>query len=122
MPSDAPSRFTRPQVLQAGTFGDWEEVSSVFAPLYKTEGTIAPGSPLAAEVARIKAASSDPLERAVMATRLVQERISYLMNGMSGGNYVPQAPARTAKAGSANGDTKRAPRGGVPPRRDGSGS
>ncbi len=95
MPSDAPSRFTRPQVLQAGTFGDWEEVSSVFAPLYKTEETIAPGSPLAAEVARIKAASSDPLERAVMATRLVQERISYLMNGMSGGNYVPQAPART---------------------------
>lgn len=95
MPGDAPSRFNRPQALQAGTFHDWAHVSSVFAPLYDVGGEIAPGSPLAAEVARIEKATSDPLERAAMATRLVQERISYLMNGMSGGNYTPQAPERT---------------------------
>lgn len=95
VPDDAPSRFTRPQILQAATFRDWQQVSSVFAPLYDVQGTIAPGSPLADEVARIAAATSDPLERAAMATRLVQERISYLMNGMSGGNYTPQAPAKT---------------------------
>ena len=95
MPGDAPSRYTRPPILQAATFQDWQQVSRVFAPLYKVQDTIAPGSPLAAEVARIAAATDDPLERTTMATRLVQERISYLMNGMSGGNYVPQAPATT---------------------------
>ena len=95
MPEDAPSRFTRPQILQATTFRDWQQVSSVFAPLYDIRGAIAPGSPLADEIASIAAATSDPLERAAMATRLVQERISYLMNGMSGGNYTPQAPATT---------------------------
>ncbi len=95
MPDDAPSRYTRPQILQAATFQDWQQVSRNFAPLYDVQDTIAPDSPLAAEVARIAAATDDPLERTAMATRLVQERISYLMNGMSGGNYVPQAPAAT---------------------------
>ncbi|WP_230281393.1 DUF3857 domain-containing protein [Croceicoccus sp. Ery15] len=95
LPDDAPSRYTRPQIVQAGTFQSWEQVSAVFAPLYDMTGSIEPGSPLAKEVARIAGATDDPLERAAMATRLVQERIGYLMNGMSGGNYTPQAPART---------------------------
>ncbi|GGD70139.1 DUF3857 domain-containing protein [Croceicoccus mobilis] len=95
LPAAAPSRFTRPLFVQAGTFASWQEVSSVFAPLYATDGTIAAGSPLAGEVARIAAASDDPVVRAAMATRLVQEQVSYLMNGMSGGNYTPQSPAKT---------------------------
>lgn len=98
MPEDAPRRYHRPVVLQAGTFANWEEVSRLFAPLYVTAGTIAPGSALDGEVARIAAASTDPRERAALATQLVQDRIGYLLNGMDSGNYTPQAPAETWKA------------------------
>jgi len=95
LPASAPSRFSRPPILLAGTFRDWQQVSQVFAPLYRIEGAIEPGGALAGEVDKIRQASADPLARMVLATRLVQERISYLANGMSGGNYVPQSPAET---------------------------
>ncbi|TYC86971.1 DUF3857 domain-containing protein [Novosphingobium sp. BW1] len=95
MPSDSPVRYRRPALIQAGTFSSWEEVSSIFAPLYDPAGRIAQGSALAGEVATIRAASADPLERAALATRLVQDKISYLMNGMASGNYEPQAPDET---------------------------
>ncbi len=95
VPPDAPVRFRMPPLLQAGTFADWEEVSRVMAPLYATDGAIAAGGPLAEQVAAIEAAHSDPLARAVAALRLVQDEISYLANGMEGGNYIPQAPAET---------------------------
>lgn len=95
MPQGVPSRFIRAPSLRATTFASWEEVSRVFAPLYSTKGAIAPGSQLAEEVAKIAGQSSDPLTRAALATRLVQDQVSYLMNGMSGGNYVPQTPTQT---------------------------
>ncbi len=95
LPDSVPTRYSRPPLLQAGTFADWKHVSRVFAPLYETEGTIAPGSALSAEVEKIRETTLDPLERAALATRLVQEKVSYLFNGMSGGNYVPQSPAET---------------------------
>lgn len=95
MPAGVPSRFTRHPTLEATTFTSWEEVSRVFAPLYSTKDAIPAGSPLAAEVAKIATASPDPLTRAALATRLVQDQVSYLLNGMAGGNYVPQAPAET---------------------------
>lgn len=104
MPQGVPSRFRRPPSLEATTFANWEEVSRVFAPLYSTRDAIAPGSPLAAEVAKIADQSPDPLTRAALATRLVQDQVSYLMNGMSGGNYVPQVPTQTWT--SRNGDCK----------------
>ncbi|WP_294330601.1 DUF3857 domain-containing protein [uncultured Sphingomonas sp.] len=92
---DAPGRFTRPPVVDASTFADWAAVSKVMAPLYRTEGLIAPGSPLAQEVARIAAAEKDPRHRVAAAVALVQERVRYLMNGMNNGNLVPQKPADT---------------------------
>ncbi|WP_375289784.1 DUF3857 domain-containing protein [Qipengyuania sp.] len=95
MPEDAPSRFVRPPILQAGTFAGWQEVSRLFAPLYDPAGTIAPGSALEREVDAIASASNDPLVRAARATQLVQDKIGYLLNGMNGGNYVPQSPAET---------------------------
>lgn len=95
MPEGVPSRFTRQPTLEATTFASWEEVSRVFAPVYSTRDAIPAGSPLAAEVAKIAAASPDPLTRAALATRLVQDKVSYLLKGMAGGNYVPQAPAVT---------------------------
>ncbi|MCW6531837.1 DUF3857 domain-containing protein [Sphingomonas sp. MMSM20] len=95
MPDDAPARFAKLPLLEVTSFADWAAVSKVMAPLYATDGLIAPGSSLAAEVARIKAAESDPLKRAALALQLVQDKIRYLMLGMDTGNYVPQSPTRT---------------------------
>jgi tetratricopeptide (TPR) repeat protein/transglutaminase-like putative cysteine protease len=95
VPRDAPVRYRMPPLLQASTFADWAEVSRVMAPLYRTEGTIAAGSPIAQQVAAIEAAHAEPLGRAVAALRLVQDEITYLLNGLQGGNYIPQSPAET---------------------------
>jgi tetratricopeptide (TPR) repeat protein len=95
MPEDAPSRFRRSPLLQIGDFADWADVSRIMAPLFRTEGTVAPGSPIAREVAAIMAATPEPRARAARALELVQSRISYLLLGMNGGNYVPQTPAET---------------------------
>ncbi|MDQ0251639.1 tetratricopeptide (TPR) repeat protein [Sphingomonas kyeonggiensis] len=95
MPGDAPLRFRPLPVFEATTFANWEEVSRTMAPLYQTDGAIAPDGPIAAEVAKIAAASSDPRTRAAMALQLVQEQVRYLYRGMDGGNYVPQTPAQT---------------------------
>jgi len=95
MPSDAPVRYQMPPLLQAGTFDGWAEVSSVMAPLYATEGTIAANGPIARELASIEQAHAGQLERAVAALRLVQDEIAYQSNGMEGGNYIPQKPEAT---------------------------
>lgn len=95
LPGDAPMRFRKPPMLEATSFADWKSVSAALGPLYGTDGLIAPGSPLAAEVDKIKAKSADPRERTALALRLVQDEIRYLFEGMNGGNYVPQKPADT---------------------------
>ncbi|GAA0727901.1 hypothetical protein GCM10009106_04370 [Sphingomonas japonica] len=95
MPGDAPVRFRPMPVIEATSFADWNAVSKVMAPLYATQGTIAPDSPIAAEVARIARATGDPRLRAGMALQTVQSEIRYLFRGMDGGNYVPQSPATT---------------------------
>ncbi len=97
LPGDAPTRVTRGPIFQAGTFANWREVSQVFAPLYTVEDTVTPGGSLAAEIERIKSQTDDPLGQAALATELVQNKISYLLNGMAGGNYRPQAPEETWK-------------------------
>ncbi|PVX29669.1 DUF3857 domain-containing protein [Sphingomonas pokkalii] len=95
MPDDAPPRFKPLPLLEASTYADWAAVSKGMAPYYATAGAIAPGSPLAGEVARIVAASKDPRVRAAMALQLVQDQVRYLFRGMDTGNYVPQKPAET---------------------------
>ena len=95
LPDDAPARYKPLPIIEATSFADWAAVSKVMAPLYATDGLIAPGSPLAAEVDRIKAAERDPLKRAALALALVQDKIRYLLLGMDTGNYVPQTPAHT---------------------------
>src|SRR5438309_3313658 len=95
MPADAPPRFRHPPMLELSTFSSWADVSKVMAPLYATDGALAPGSALAAEVAAIMKADPTPLGRAERALELVQDKIRYLAVGMNGGNYVPQKPART---------------------------
>lgn len=95
LPADAPARYHRLPLVEATTFADWDTVSRTMAPHYATTGLIAAGSPLAAEVAKIKARSNDPRTRAALALQFVQDEIRYLFNGMAGGNYVPQSPSQT---------------------------
>ncbi|MFM7402592.1 MAG: DUF3857 domain-containing protein [Erythrobacter sp.] len=95
MPEDAPSRFKLGELMQVSTYADWAAVSRNHAPHYRTAGQIKPGGDLAARIAAIAAASNDPITRTAMALRLVQDDVSYLMNGMAGGNYIPQRPEET---------------------------
>lgn len=99
MPADAPQRYQPIPAIEASSFAGWPAVSAVFAPLYQTQGLIAPGSALAQEVAKIRARESDPRRRVAAALSLVQDRIRYFADGMNGGNYVPQSPERTWSAG-----------------------
>jgi tetratricopeptide (TPR) repeat protein len=95
MPADAPTRYRQMPLIEASSFADWAAVSKVLAPLYDTSGKIAPGSPLAAEVAKIATKTNDPRRRAALALQLVQDEVRYLFKGMDGGNYIPQQPAQT---------------------------
>ncbi|WP_052134871.1 DUF3857 domain-containing protein [Sphingomonas sp. 37zxx] len=95
LPNDMPLRLRPLPMVEASSFADWQAVSRTFAPLYATKDTIAPGSALATEVARIKAAGKTPRERAALALEAVQGQVRYLFKGMAGGNYTPQAPAQT---------------------------
>ncbi|WP_369024997.1 DUF3857 domain-containing protein [Qipengyuania sp. RANM35] len=95
MPTDAPGRFQLTPAIMAGSFASWSDVAAVMAPHYRTDGAIVPGSPLAKEVARIRSATSVPLERVALALQSVQDEVNYLMNGMDGGNYLPQTPEET---------------------------
>jgi tetratricopeptide (TPR) repeat protein/transglutaminase-like putative cysteine protease len=95
IPTDAPARYQKLPMIEATSFKDWRAVADVMTPLYRSEGLIAQGSPLAGEVARIKAAESDPVRRTALALQLVQDKIRYLLMGMDTGNYVPQTPAHT---------------------------
>lgn len=96
LPDDAPLRYhVLPQLLQVSDFAGWHDVSRVMAPLFVTKGLIDPAGPIAKQVAEIEKASPRPLDRALAALRVVQDQISYLANGMNGGNYIPQTPAET---------------------------
>ena len=95
VPQDAPARFTVNPLIQVSSFDDWKDVSRVLAPYFTTTGTIAADGTIAAQVARITSATNDDLERATLALRVVQDEVSYLANGMNGGNYMPQSPAET---------------------------
>ena len=94
-PDDAPLRYRRGTLLQVGTFEDWAEVSSVMAPHYETDGSLEGLDDLLRKVEAIRSEHPTDLERAVAALELVQEDIRYLLNGLNGGNYIPQDVATT---------------------------
>ncbi len=95
IPEDAPSRFRMGELMQVSTYADYPAVSRNHAKHYGTAGQVTAGGDLAARIAAIAAASPDPLTRAALALRVVQDDVSYLMDGMAGGNYIPQGPEET---------------------------
>jgi len=95
VPLDAPARFHRPAVLRAGSFADWQEVSAVMAPHFDEAATVSTDSEVAVLARDIMAQTDDPLDRAARAVQLVQDEVSYLLNGLDGGNYLPQSADET---------------------------
>ena len=95
LPRDAPWRFRMPAKLQVGTFADWAEVSATMAQFYQVNNAVQEIPDLAAKADQISAQSGSDLEKAITALEVVQEDIRYLMNGLDGGNYIPQTVATT---------------------------
>ena len=95
LPQDAPSRFTRAQVVRVGTYADWNELSRTMYPHYDAAADISEVPELMDMVADIRSRHSDPLAQMAAATRIVQDEVSYLLDGLDGGNYLPQDAADT---------------------------
>ena len=88
-PKGAPQRFAQGRMIEATDFRDWSELSALFAPLYVKAATIDPNGPVAAQIAAIRARSTDPVTRAEAALALVQDQIRYVAVQMGTGGYVP---------------------------------
>ena len=90
-PIGAPIRYRVERRVEFTGFGDWGAVAAKLAPLYESASTVAEGSPLQAEIDRIKAATPDPRARAAAALQLVQDKVRYVFLGMNEGALVPAA-------------------------------
>jgi len=86
---DAPARFGIGRLLESSDYTSWSQLAALLAPLFTKAARIAPNGPLAAQVATIRAASSDPAVRAALALALVQGKIRYVALQMGAGGYVP---------------------------------
>ncbi len=88
-PDQAPARFNDFGQLQFTQFASWNDVSALMAPLYAKASTLTDTSPLKAEVAKIKAQSSDPKVQAEAALHLVEDRVRYVFIAANEGGYAP---------------------------------
>lgn len=95
MPSDAPTRFRAAPLLRVGSFESWQDLSAVMEPHFSSAAKLTPGGEVEALAEGIMAQSKDPRTRAALATQLVQDEVSYLLDGLDGGNYLPQAAEDT---------------------------
>jgi tetratricopeptide (TPR) repeat protein len=88
-PEGAPPRFNNLRQLEFSEFTAWAQVADLMRPLYLKAATLRADSPLKAEIARIKAASSDPHVQVEAALALVQDQVRYVFLGMNDGGLVP---------------------------------
>lgn len=94
-PKGAPLRFMPVRRVEFTRFGKWSDLGAILAPHYQKAATLGAASPLKAEVARIRAASSDPKVQAAAALKLVQDRVRYVYRGMNEGNLAPASADET---------------------------
>ncbi len=85
----APARYNVRRSLDYTGFASWNELSKRMYPVFGAAAAVKPGSPVQAEIDRIKAASPDPATRIQMALSLVEDRIRYVYVGLNGENYRP---------------------------------
>jgi len=88
-PKGAPARYFQLGQIEGTEFRSWAEVSALMAPLFEKASTLGPLSPLKAEAAKIKAASSDSKVQAMAALKLIEDQVRYLFLGMNNGGYIP---------------------------------
>jgi tetratricopeptide (TPR) repeat protein/transglutaminase-like putative cysteine protease len=107
IPNGAPGRFTNGGLVQVADFADWSQVATVMRPLYLKAATLAPDSPVMAEVKRIAALSTDPKVRAGEALRVVQSQVRYIARIDGLGNYTPESADTvwSGKSGDCKGKT-----------------
>lgn len=89
MPNGAPRRYRPSREIEFSGFRDWADVAAAVAPLFEKAATLAPDSPLRAEVEKIRAATPDPKTRAGLALKLVQGQVRYLGLLLTDGGYTP---------------------------------
>jgi tetratricopeptide (TPR) repeat protein len=89
VPKDAPDRFDDAGEFEISAFATWEDLSTLMAPLYQKATVLKPDSPIKAEAAKIRLASTDPKVQAGAALRLVQDKVRYVFLGMNAGGYKP---------------------------------
>lgn len=94
-PRGAPARYAVDPRIEVSSFASWQQVASFLAPLYEKAERLSPHSPLLAEVARIRAATTDPKARAMQALDLVENQVRYVYLGMNDGGLIPAEPDLT---------------------------
>lgn len=94
-PKSAPPRFLVLRGLELSALGSWADVARRLAPLYENASRLQPDSLLQAQIAQIRAASTDPKERAARALALVEDQIRYLFLAMNNGGLVPATADQT---------------------------
>ncbi len=95
MPQGAPARYHLGRLLALSDYQSWGDVAAIFTPLFADARKLSPNSPLLAEIAKIKAATSDPEKQASMALTLTEDAIRYLFVGLGQGNLKPAAADET---------------------------
>jgi len=88
-PKGAPARFGTGRIAEFTDFTSWSELSALLAPLYATASALPTEGALKAEVAKLRAVSPDPKQRAEAALALVQDRVRYVALAMGTGGQVP---------------------------------
>lgn len=94
-PQSSPPRFAYATMLEATTYRDWTQVSTLLAPLYAKASSLPENSPLKTEARLIAVAAQTPKARALAALRLVQDKIRYLALQMNEGGYIPASADET---------------------------
>lgn len=94
-PAFAPPRFTSGKAMEVTDFQSWNDLAALFLPLFEQASAIPADSQLHQEIARIKAASSDPAKRAELALQLVEQKIRYVNLALGVGGLVPASASET---------------------------
>ena len=91
LPENLPPRYYFNRTVQFTDFRDWAEAAAVMQPLYARAEILEEGSPLRAEIERIRAENPTPAGQAAAALRLVQDQVRYVALAMGEGNYTPDS-------------------------------
>lgn len=95
VPDDIPTRLRAVRLLELTDYRAWSDIAVALKPLYDHSRSIAPDSPLQAEIERIRALSDDPAVRAAAALRMVQDQVRYVALMMGEGALTPATADET---------------------------